>query len=113
MADKSVIDLVRKYLRTLSDSGLTPSFGVLFGSYLTGDAHEWSDIDLMVVAKRYDQDYEHKDVTLLWGTAALVDSRIEPIPCGEKQWVEDDETHVIEIARREGEIIYFRDSSIN
>jgi hypothetical protein len=30
---------------------------------------------------------------------------IQPIPCGEKQWVEDDSSAVIEIARREGERI--------
>jgi len=34
--------------------------------------------------------------------AARTDSRIEPIPCGERQWIEDDVTPIIEIARREG-----------
>jgi hypothetical protein len=35
--------------------------------------------------------------------AARTDSRIEPIPCGERQWWEDENSLVIEIARREGE----------
>ena len=105
MADKSIIVAVRKYLSALSEQGLIPSFGVLFGSHVTGHVHEWSDIDLMVVAKRYDQDYKHKDVSLLWRVAALLDPRIEPIPCGEKQWEEDDGIPIIEIVRREGEII--------
>jgi hypothetical protein len=30
------------------------------------------------------------------------DSRIEPIPCGERQRLEDDESVMIEVARREG-----------
>jgi hypothetical protein len=44
-------------------------------------------------------------VALLWRVAAETDSRIEPIPCGEKQWTDDDSSAVIEIARREGERI--------
>jgi len=30
---------------------------------------------------------------------------IQPIPCGEKQWAEDDSSAIIEMARREGERI--------
>jgi hypothetical protein len=39
---------------------------------------------------------------MLWRAAARTDVRIEPIPCGEKQWETDDESAIIEIARREG-----------
>ena len=38
----------------------------------------------------------------LWCLAARIDSRIEPIPCGEREWERDDSRAVIEIARREG-----------
>ena len=106
MLDRSIIESVKRYLRTLIDYGLTPSFGVVFGSHVSGGVHEWSDIDLMVVADRYDQQYQHDDVALLWKVAGRVDPRIEPIPCGERQWEEDDGTPIIEIARREGEIVY-------
>ena len=44
-------------------------------------------------------------VDLLWCQAARVDSRIEPIACGEKQWQEDDSSIILEMARREGERI--------
>jgi hypothetical protein len=42
---------------------------------------------------------------MLWHVAADTDSRIEPLPCGEKEWETDDESAIIEIARREGKII--------
>jgi hypothetical protein len=42
---------------------------------------------------------------MLWRLAAQTDSRIEPIPCGERQWLEDDASAIIEIARREDETI--------
>jgi uncharacterized protein len=41
-------------------------------------------------------------VDLLWRLAARIDSRIEPVACGEKQWEEDDSSAIVEIARREG-----------
>ena len=102
MVDESIIQLVQRYLRKLPEFGIQPSFGILFGSYVTGRAHQWSDIDLVVIAKQFDTEYPHEDVSKLWRAAGRVDSRIEPIPCGERQWEEDDETPIIEIARREG-----------
>ncbi len=46
-----------------------------------------------------------EDINLLWRIAAQTDNRIEPIPCGEQQWLEDDASVIIEIARREGETV--------
>jgi hypothetical protein len=46
-----------------------------------------------------------EDINLLWRLAARTDNRIEPIPCGERQWLEDDASAIIEIARREGETV--------
>ncbi len=46
-----------------------------------------------------------RDIDLLWRLAAKEDSRIEPIPCGERQWDEDVSSAIVEIARREGETI--------
>lgn len=105
MAEKPIIETVKRYLKALSSSGLIPSFAVLFGSQVSGKTDEWSDIDLMVVARRFDKKYEHDDLAQLWKIAGRIDPRIEPIPCGEKQWEEDDGIPIIEIARREGEII--------
>jgi hypothetical protein len=48
---------------------------------------------------------DRKKIDNLWHITAQTDSRIEPIPCGEKQWQEDDSSAIIEIARREGEIV--------
>ena len=87
------------------EHALNVSQAVLFGSYARGEADQWSDIDLIVVAARFDAEVARTDVELLWRVAARTDSRIEPIPCGVRQWAEDQSSAVIEIARREGEII--------
>jgi len=102
MVDPAVVDSVQNYLQCLRDQGLAISFGLIFGSQATGCSHEWSDIDLVVVSPRFDVYVERDDVNRLWRTATRTDSRIEPVPCGERQWDEDTSKAIIEIARREG-----------
>jgi predicted nucleotidyltransferase len=99
------VNSIRGFLHALASDGLESSFGVLFGSQVTGKADKWSDIDLVVVSPRFDAGIRREDVDRLWITASLTDSRIEPVPCGEREWVEDDSRAIIEIARREGVII--------
>ncbi len=103
MLDESVVSVVREYLREVENCGIPVAFGVVFGSQAAGTADEWSDIDLLVVSRRFDQPFTHSLVAELWLLAARIDSRIEPIPCGERRWQEDDSSAIVEIARREGE----------
>lgn len=105
MVDSTVVTVVRNYLQRLNDYGLVVRFGVVFGSWGQGKADEWSDIDLLVVSPRFDNQRNRQDVDMLWRLAARSDSRIEPIPCGERQWLEDNSSAIVEIARREGEQI--------
>ena len=105
MVDESVVTQVRNYLRSVQDHGVAVRFGIIFGSQAAGQANRWSDIDLLVVSPRFDGQRSRGDIDLLWRLAARADSRIEPIPCGERQWQEDDSSAIIEIARREGQRI--------
>ncbi|MBM3748219.1 MAG: nucleotidyltransferase domain-containing protein [Acidobacteria bacterium] len=102
MVDESVLRGVREYLRALQAEGLAVRFGVLFGSHATGQPGPWSDIDLLVVSPQFDHLKDRRLVGRLWRIAARIDSRIEPIPCGQKRWEEDDSSALIEIARRQG-----------
>jgi nucleotidyltransferase-like protein len=102
VVDQAIVDSVQNYLRHLGDQGFTVSFAVVFGSQTKGSSHEWSDIDLLVVSPRFDDSLERDDINRLWRTAARTDSRIEPVPCGARQWIDDTSKAIIEIARREG-----------
>jgi predicted nucleotidyltransferase len=102
VVEATIIESVQNYLHTLAERGVPVRFGVVFGSYAVGKPHKWSDIDLVVVSPRFDQDVQRKDINQLWHAAADTDSRIEPIPCGEREWVEDDSRAILEIARRTG-----------
>ncbi len=105
MASKIVIKSIQAYLNFLKGQGIPVSYGVLYGSYAKDSANEWSDIDLLVISPLYDQNRTLDDYERLWIYAARTDSRIEPIPVGERQYIEDDSNAIIEIARREGQII--------
>lgn len=106
MVENTVITSVQNYLAHLQADGIPVHFGVIFGSQVTGQTHTWSDIDLLVVSPQFDNIRNRKDLSLLWRLAAKTDARIEPIACGERQWVEDDSSAIIEIARRYGQIVH-------
>lgn len=105
MVNESVLNGVRKYLRALREQGVAVKFGVVFGSQVAGNTNVWSDIDLLVISPKYDDQRNRDDINLLWRIASRTDNRIEPIPCGERQWLEDDSSIIIEIARRSGETV--------
>lgn len=105
MLEPSILMAVEKYIAAVKDAGIHVEFVVVFGSHATGCNHEWSDIDLLVVSPLFENMVDRKYLNLLWRLAGRTDSRIEPIPCGLRQWDEDDANAIIEIARREGEIL--------
>ena len=105
MVDQTIVKSVRSYLQTVQREGIDVRFGIVFGSHAVDRSGIWSDIDVLVVSPLFDSPRNRRDVDLLWRVAARSDSRIEPIPCGEKQWNEDSSSPIVEIARREGERI--------
>lgn len=105
MVEETVIKSVQNYLQKLKAQGFDISFGVVYGSYVTGKADDLSDIDLIVISPTFDERITRDNIDNLWEVAAFTDSRIEPIPCGRKQWDTDEQTPIISIARSEGQII--------
>lgn len=88
----------------LSTLGIHPEKAVLFGSFATGKADEFSDIDLIVIAPEFDGCRQIQLIKNLW-KATSTDSRIEPIPCGKEEWESDQSRPILEIARNEGVVV--------
>jgi predicted nucleotidyltransferase len=105
MVEETVITTIQKYLSVLSSLGINAHRAVLFGSFAQGRADEYSDIDLVVIAPEFDGSREISLVKTLWQATISADNRIEPIPCGEKEWETDQSRPILEIARREGLMI--------
>ena len=105
MVDPTIVRAVQDYLTAVRRAGLQAQRAVLFGSYARGEADSDSDIDILIVAPEFDEAYSRARVDLLWTLRTTTDSRIEPLPVGERQWQEDGRSMMIEIARREGQDI--------
>ena len=105
MAVRSVIDSVRMYLQKVNENGIPVAFGVLFGSQARGTSDDQSDIDLLVVSQHFDGKKDKRETSLLWQLTVDTDSRVEPIPVGEREWLEDDSRAIVEIARKEGQVV--------
>lgn len=70
MADASVLEVVRRYLRNLAGQGIRARVGIIFGSYASGHPDPWSDIDLLVVSAVFDGAFSREAVNCLWRVAA-------------------------------------------
>ena len=105
MVDESIRLTVQAYLRAAREAGIDVREGILFGSHARGEAHEWSDIDLVVIAAEMDIHPSRKLVEKLWELRVKTDSRIEPIACGVEEWETNQDRPILEIARREGIVI--------
>lgn len=107
MDKRTIQRIVQNYLEIVRQAGIHVDRAILFGSHARREAHPDSDIDIIVIAPEFDGPYNEKWVNLLWELRAKSDSRIEPLPVGQRQWQEDDSNAIIELARREGEEIPF------
>jgi len=105
MVESTIITSLQRYIAELSSFGIHASKLILFGSYAQGNADRYSDIDLVVIAPEFDGPRENTMVEKMWLATLPADNRIEPIPCGEKEWETDQSRPILEIARREGIII--------
>lgn len=104
MVENAITTVIQKYIAALAQTGIHASKAILFGSFAKGQANEWSDIDLVVIAPEFDGQKKLSLIEMLW-QMRMVDSRIEPIPCGEKEWETDQSRPILEIARREGLVV--------
>lgn len=105
MVKNVIITAIRRYVKSLKMYGIHASRLVLFGSFAHGDADEFSDIDLVVIAPELEGLRELTVVEKLWEAKASADNRIEPIPCGEQKWETDGSRPSLEIARREDIVV--------
>jgi predicted nucleotidyltransferase len=105
MVEPAIVGVIQKYLEAVQSSGIRVSQAILFGSYARGDALPDSDVDILVIAPEFDGPYDKSRIDLLWTLRARTDSRIEPMAVGERQWREDQGGLILEMARREGQVI--------
>ena len=105
MVAESVALTIRRYLAAAQAGAIHVCRAVLFGSHARAQAGPWSDIDLVVIAPELDDPNGRRWVDKLCELRAVTDSRIEPVPCGQREWETDGTRPILEVARREGIVI--------
>lgn len=105
MVNDSIQLIVRRYIQAVCTLGIHAKQAVLFGSHARGTSDDWSDIDVIIVAPELESPADRHLIGKLWELRAVTDPRIEPVPCGEREWDTDTTRPILEIARREGVII--------
>ncbi|MEK9156190.1 MAG: nucleotidyltransferase domain-containing protein [Patescibacteria group bacterium] len=69
----------KKYEEILKKNGIQITSMYVFGSWVKGTAHAWSDIDIAVVSPNFSEDRQAERVRLMY-LSEKVDNAIEPHP---------------------------------
>ena len=102
MDRKEALNKVSEYIKLLNESGLLIDKAYLFGSAARNEQHEGSDIDVMLVSKRFDDSTDDIAFGLIWRLTRKVDSRIEPYAVGLSRFDNDDVSPLLQIVKLEG-----------
>lgn len=106
MVDDAIVTVVRKYLAKVAEAGIVVDRGVIFGSCAHGCQRTESDIDLVVISPAFDGKEREAALDTLWHMVWRVDTRIEPIGVGVRQYEEQAWQPLLMVARREGVSVY-------
>ena len=90
--------IVKKYVTELKAKKYPFSAVYLFGSYATGKANRWSDIDVAIISDKLKKNWNKNEDALLKYTMR-VDSRIEPIGFTVKDFQDNSDPMVCEIKK--------------
>lgn len=101
IAQKEVIDLVKKYCLLLNSSGIPVEKAYLFGSWARNQAISDSDIDVMIVSSVFDNG-EDLDKAKAWRITEKIDFKIEPYTVGSERFKTDNISPLLQIVRKEG-----------
>ncbi|HCC69056.1 MAG TPA: nucleotidyltransferase [Nitrospiraceae bacterium] len=84
-----IFDTVRRFFDKLNEIGISIEVAYLYGSYVKGKQHKWSDIDVAIISSDFDEDRFDERVRLTM-IASEIDDRIEPVPFRPEDFVDED-----------------------
>ena len=107
MVTREVIDILTQYIILLNAEGISVEKAFLFGSYSNNTASENSDIDVMIVSDKYD---ENDDITIgkIWRLTRKINTKIEPFLIGVKKYKEDNSSPLVSMVKMNGIEIAFQ-----
>lgn len=103
MDKESASVISKKYLDFVKENNLTVLKAYIFGSYAKGTFHEHSDIDLAIILKDLVDEFDMQ--VLLMKLRRKIDTRIQPHPFDEKDFIDPSTPLVNEILQTGIQII--------
>lgn len=101
MATYEVIELLKRYIALLNSEGISVNKAFLFGSYSNNSATEDSDIDVMIVSDKFD---ENDDIAIgkAWKLTRNIITKIEPFLVGIQKCNYDNSSPLIHLIKTQG-----------
>jgi predicted nucleotidyltransferase len=101
MAQREIIELLKKYIILLNAEGISVNKAFLFGSYSTNTANDSSDIDVLIVSDKYN-DTDDEVVGKIWKLTRKINSKIEPYLIGINKFRNDNISPFINMIKIHG-----------
>lgn len=89
--------ILNSYRSQLERENIRPVKLILYGSFAHGQPHQWSDIDVVVIARSYGKRTVLERMEFLSQKAAEVDDRLEVLGYTEKEYQAADQSIFKEI----------------
>jgi len=88
VAKPKAVKSIKRFIKALTQEGITVDRVVLYGSYARGKTRPDSDIDVAVISKDFGKDRVEEGMTL-FRIAGKIDPRLEPIPISSDSYEND------------------------
>lgn len=88
MVEKEVVKKIEEFVKALKRDNINVAKVILYGSRVSGKAHEYSDIDVAIVSPDFGKDRFEEGVRL-FKIACEIDSLIEPVPISLESYEKD------------------------
>lgn len=101
MAQKEIIELLKKYVMLLNAQGISVKKAYLFGSHASGLATENSDIDIMLISDKHDET-DDRVIGQMWRLTRQINPKIEPFLVSMDRFMSKEETPLISTVKDQG-----------
>jgi uncharacterized protein len=99
MGKDDALAAISRFTADLRQRGIRPEHVVLFGSYATDTAHEWSDIDLVVVSPDFTGVGLWDRIRRVVPSLRAPRAPIEPVLLAPEEWA-DESSMVVQMVKQ-------------
>jgi predicted nucleotidyltransferase len=104
MDKKTVLTIISEFRKVLESKGIKPQKLILFGSFVSGNFHEGSDIDIVVISKDFENKSYWERIDILSAAIYEIFEPIEAVAMTPQEWQQGNSL-IVNYARN-GEVVY-------